>query len=63
MDTVQILQAINAVSKQVNDLGRRLDDCFNALHETNAGNIDYLAMMSDIDIPSEDGTIEVTEEE
>lgn len=38
-EVTQIYQAINAVSEQVNDLGNKLDACFNMLHNINASNI------------------------
>lgn len=54
MDLTQIMQAINAVSQKVNDLGRRLDDYINSQTGQNAANIDFIAMMTDVDIPESD---------
>lgn len=51
--------AINEVSKKVNDVQKRLDTFFQALHSANKADIDYLAMMSDVEL---DVTDEVTEE-
>ena len=54
MTTTQILQTINALSQRVEEINKKLDDVFRALHSDNAANIDYLAMMTDNDLPSED---------
>ena len=67
-ETTRIYQAIAAVSRRVNDLAERLDMYINMLYERNASNIDYLSMMSDIDLTLEEiGLIEpdnnTTEEE
>lgn len=59
----QIFQAINAVSKRVEEVNGRLDQVFRMLHDDNAANIDYLAMMTDTDFPSEDSDIPTIEEE
>jgi len=56
--TTQIYQAINAISQRVNEVNARLDQVMRVLSETNAANIDYIAMMSDINIPSEKEDIE-----
>lgn len=50
--------AINEVSKKVNDVHKRLDNFFQALHSANKADIDYLAMMSDVEL---DVTDEFTE--
>ena len=52
--TTQIYQAINAISQRVNEVNARLDQVMRVLSETNAANIDYLAMMTEIDIPTEE---------
>ena len=58
-ETTRIYQAIAAVSRRVNDLAERLDMYINMLYERNASNIDYLSMMSDIDLTLEEiGLIE-----
>lgn len=54
--TTQIMQAINAVSKRLEEVNGRLDEVFRMLHNDNAANIDYLAMMTDNDLPSEEDT-------
>lgn len=51
--------AINEVSKKVNDVHKRLDTFFQALHSANKADIDYLAMMSDVEL---DVTDEFTED-
>ncbi len=55
--TTQILQAIAAVSKRVEEINGRLDSVFTILHNNNVANIDYLAMMTDNDLPSEEEKI------
>ena len=42
------------VKNQVNELTQKMDAFFNAKHEDNKANIDYIAMMTDVDIPTED---------
>ena len=59
----QIYQAINAVSQRVNDLSKRLEDYVKLNHGNNVANIDYLAMMSDIELPSDEDKRETTENE
>lgn len=59
----QIFQAINAVSKRVEEVNGRLDQVFRMLHDDNVANIDYLAMMTDTDLPSEDSDTPTIEEE
>ena len=39
MDTTQIYQAIAAVSEKVNDISRRLDDCYKMITDNNTENI------------------------
>lgn len=58
--TNQIFQAIAAVSEKVNDISARLDEAFNSLHDKDAANISYLAMMTENDLPTEE---EKTEED
>ena len=50
----EILKAINDVSKKVNDMAQQLDNFFNELHEQNKAAIDYISMMADIEIPTEE---------
>lgn len=52
--TTQIMQAINAVSQKVNDLSKRLDDCYKMITDNNTANIDYIAMIEDIDLDNEE---------
>lgn len=40
MTEKQIVQSIGALSERINDLGKRLDDCLNALHEISTANIE-----------------------
>ena len=39
MDITQIYQAIAAVSEKVNDISRRLDDCYKMITDNNTENI------------------------
>mgnify|MGYP003398638102 CR=1 FL=1 len=50
--TEQIFQAIAAVSEKVNDMSGKLDEAFRLLHDENAANISYLAMMTENDLPT-----------
>ena len=47
------MKAIADCNKRINEVERKLDAYFNALHEKNAADIAYVAMMTDVDI--EDG--------
>lgn len=59
MDITQIYQAISAVSERVNDLNKRLDDYIQALNQNNRADIDYVAMMADVEIPDKkEGNLE-----
>ena len=59
MDITQIYQAISAVSERVNDLNKRLDDYIQALNQNNRADIDYVAMMTDVEIPDKkEGNLE-----
>ena len=59
MDITQIYQAISAVSERVNDLNKRLDDYIQALNQNNQADIDYVAMMTDVEIPDKkEGNLE-----
>lgn len=55
MTDLEILQAIAAVSQKVNDLAERIDTGLRCAHEDNAANIDYIAMMSDVELPEKEG--------
>ena len=46
-------RAINEVSKKVNDVQRRMDDFFSALHKANKADIDFLAMMGDVELDTD----------
>lgn len=49
-----IAMAINDVNKRLNEISQQLDAYFNQKHEENKSNIDYISMMVDIDIPTEE---------
>lgn len=42
--------AINEVSKKINDVQKRMDDFFSSLHKANKSDIEFLAMMGDVDL-------------
>lgn len=44
-------KAINNLSNKVNEVSERLNNLINLLTEKNKADIDYLAMMTDVDIP------------
>lgn len=46
-------RAINEVSKKVNDVQRRMDDFFSALHKANKADIDFLAMMGEVELDTD----------
>lgn len=56
---LQIIKEITAVKNRVNDLGAKLSAFYDSAHEKSQADIEYLAMMSDVEI-DETGT-EVTE--
>lgn len=53
--------AINNVNKRLNEISQQLDLYFNQKHEENKANIDYLSMMVDIDIPTEEKEVSINE--
>ena len=48
------MKAIADCNKHTNEVERKLDAFFAALHEKNAADIEYLAMMTDVEIDEED---------
>ena len=48
------MKAIADCNKRTNTIEQKLDAFFKALHEKNAADIEYLAMMADIDIDEGD---------
>lgn len=55
-------KAINNLSNKVNEVSERLNNLINLLTEKNKADIDYLAMMTDVDIP-EKSVREVNDEQ
>lgn len=49
------MKAIADCNKRLNEVERKLDAFFGALHEKNASDIAYVAMMTDVDIEDEGG--------
>lgn len=62
--TREIAREIGRLSEKINEMGRRIDALYSQLHQDNGANIDYIAMISDIDLPSNDDktTVETEEE-
>lgn len=56
-----VAMAINDVNKRLNEISQQLDLYFNQKHEENKANIDYLSMMVDIDIPTEEKEVSINE--
>lgn len=54
MTQTQMLQSINAISLKLNDVTAKLNEVIKMLHDENAANIDYVAMMTNVDLSSED---------
>ena len=52
MELQRIYQAIGAVSQKVNDLSATLNQYIDALNKTTQANIDYVAMMTDVELPT-----------
>jgi uncharacterized protein YdaU (DUF1376 family) len=48
------MKAIADTNKRLNAVEQKLDAFFSALHEKNAADIAYIAMMSDVDIEDEE---------
>ena len=53
-EITQLYQAINSLSQRLNDINKKLDNLINIVHNQSTSSIDYLSMMTDIDIPSEE---------
>ena len=52
------MKAIADCNKHTNEVERKLDSFFASLHEKNAADIGYIAMMADVDLEEEDETDE-----
>ena len=52
----ETVKAINDLSKKINEMSEKIDAYFNSKHEDNKATIDYIAMMTDTELP--DGTTE-----
>lgn len=48
------MKAIADTNKRLNAMEQKLDAFFSTLHEKNAADIAYIAMMSDVDIEDEE---------
>lgn len=56
------MKAIAATNKSLNEVARKLDSFFGALHEKNAADIGYIAMMTDVDLDDEEEEGETDDE-
>lgn len=56
--TEDVMRELKVIKDRINEVERKLDNYFGNLHEDNAANIDYIAMMEDIDLPSEEMEVE-----
>lgn len=59
----QIYQSIAETHERINEVNKRLDDAFRLMHDENAANIDYLAMMTETSLPGGDSSTATTEGE
>ena len=50
----QIIKNMNILSQRMLALEKRINQLYMSLHEDNAANIDYIAMMTEVDIPSKE---------
>lgn len=48
------MKAIADNNKRLNSVGQKLDAFFSTLHEKNAADIAYIAMMSDVELDDEE---------
>lgn len=55
----KVLKEFKILRDQINDLSRRMDEYFSDKDLTNEANIEYVAMMTDVDLPEQE--TEVTE--
>ena len=49
---IQAFQAINQLSNRLNDLTKIIEQYINTAHNDSVANIDYLALMTDVELPS-----------
>lgn len=57
--TIEIAKELKIIKDRINEIERKLDSYFGMKHEENAANIDYVAMMADVELPEggiDDGT-------
>lgn len=57
MSTIEYQKAMKAIAdtnKRMNEVERKLDSFFGALHEKNAADIGYVAMMTDVELDDEE---------
>ena len=47
------MKAIADTNKRMNEVERKLDSFFGALHKKDAADIEYLAMMTDVELDEE----------
>lgn len=57
MSTIEYQKCMKAIAdtnKRINEVERKLDSFFGALHEKNAADIGYVAMMLDVELDDEE---------
>lgn len=52
--TEEVLKEFKILRDQINDLTRRMDQLYSDRDVTNEANIEYVAMMTDVDLPEEE---------
>lgn len=58
MTSSETMKEIKIVKDRINAVERKLDNYFNELHEGNAANIDYIAMMADVELPEKEEEVD-----
>lgn len=53
--TIEIAKELKIIKDRINEVERKLDSYFGMKHEENAANIDYIAMLEDVELPEREG--------
>lgn len=56
MTDQQIYKELAVIKDRLNDVEKRISNYFDDKHEQNKADIDYVAIMTDVDIPSKEVT-------
>lgn len=54
----KVLREFKILRDQINEMNRKMDAYFNDKHTTNEANIEYVAMMTDVDLPEEEREVD-----